>query len=121
MSTVTTSVGDTAVDHTSAKSVFTAWERLRLVFNATLVLLVMVVASTLVNREQLAEARFWRFLIKAAIGANVCFCSGFVVEGYLVQVGVPRRVSRPILFAGGLIVSACLAYACVAMWGWGDD
>ena len=119
-STVTASSNEAQVCQASAKSVFVAWELLRLVYNAALFLLVVLVANTLLGHDELSDPRFWRFLVKAAIGANLCFCAGPVVEGCLSYVGVPRRVSRPVLFVGGLLASTALAIACLSTWGWGD-
>ena len=120
MKMVTATLEGAQGGNATAKSVFIAWELLRLVFNAALVVVVILASVTLINRTELADPRFWRFLAKAAVGANVCFCAGPVVEGYLLQAGIPRRVSRLALFFGGLIVSMFLAFGCIATWGWGE-
>ncbi|MGL6075499.1 MAG: hypothetical protein ACRC8S_15200 [Fimbriiglobus sp.] len=98
-----------AVD--SAHAVFLAWERLRLAYNAVLGLVVLFFAgSELPNRE------FQGFLLRAVIGANLCFCLGPVAEGYLALVGANRRVARWCLFVPGLLFGCLVASAALFSW-----
>jgi hypothetical protein len=100
----------------SARSVFLAWEILRLVFNAALLLIVLVVGHLFVTRESLGHLAFWRFMAMCAVGANVCFSLGPIGEGYLALLGVRRSTARLLLFLVGLIVSVVLTIALLSMW-----
>src|SRR5262249_45571426 len=60
-----------------AMEVFIAWERLRLLYNAILVV------SVLLHLKSLLGLFHASFLLEAALAANVCFCAGPVAEGYL--------------------------------------
>lgn len=60
----------------SARAVFLAWERLRLVYNAALGAVVLACAA-----GDISDREFRDFLLRAAVGANLCFCLGPVAEG----------------------------------------
>ena len=95
----------------SARAVFLAWERLRLVYNAVLVMIVIVFsAAELPNRE------FLRFLARAAVGANLCLCLGPVVEGYAALLGADRRIARWVVFVPGLLLACLLTFVSVFFW-----
>lgn len=93
----------------SAKEVFLAWERLRVIYN-----LILVGVSLLVGMARLTELSFWYFLIEGAVGANLCFCVGPVVEGYLTLIGINRDGSRMLLFVLGTIASCLVAAAAIS-------
>ena len=56
------------IEGSSARAVFLAWERLRLVYNAVLILEVLLLSS-----RELSDQDFRSFLVRGAIGANLCF------------------------------------------------
>src|SRR5579864_3672300 len=62
--------------------VFFAWEKLRLLYNGLLIVVVLV-------RFEF-NFRVILFFVEPAIYANLCFCAGPVAEGYLTWFGVPR-------------------------------
>jgi hypothetical protein len=83
-------------DHPDAMAVFFAWEKLRLVYNAVLAIVVLGFLGVSGAETSL---RFWFQLALAAGGANLCFCAGPVAEGYLCWFGLERRTVRVLLFA----------------------
>jgi len=83
----------------TASEVFFAWERLRLVYNA---ILVAVVLFRRLGGEDLQV----QFLVENALFANLCFCVGPVAEGYLVCIGLRRKAMRWLLFLGGSVLAA---------------
>lgn len=88
----------------SARAVFLAWERLRLWYNAALAAVVVL----LVPLGGPADERELLFLAECAFGANLCFCLGPVVEGYLSLLGVSRRTARGVVFVPGLLLALLL-------------
>lgn len=102
---------ESGVASDSARSVFLAWERLRLLFNAALAAVVFAFA-----RADLTERDFLVNLARAFIGANLCFCLGPVVEGYLALLGFDRRVARWMVFIPGLLIGCMLAFATLFSW-----
>lgn len=103
-------------DTASARDVFLAWEKLRLVYNAALVLATGI-GVVLGPDDVLADRAYLGHLIRAAVLANALFCAGTVAEGYLAWMGAPRRPSRAILFALGTLLTMLLAMADAAWWG----
>ncbi len=89
----------------SAKFVFLAWEELRLIYNAVLVLETLVFGGFL---GFLGDPIFWAEAVAGAIGANFCFNAGPIVEGYLNLVGMKRAKARGIVFTLGLVFSILL-------------
>ena len=80
------------------------WERRRLYYNAVLAGVVLLTTSIGLWRE-LLDPVFWEVLIAGAFGANVCFCTGPVVEAYARWLGVKGTTIGPILFTMGLLLS----------------
>lgn len=95
----------------TARSVFLAWEKLRVAFNAVLVVIVLLSAGS-----ALAESRFWLLLAQGALSANLCFCLGPVAEGYLTLLGLNRQNARSMVFSFGLVVGCLLAFLAVFAW-----
>lgn len=95
----------------TARSLFVSWELLRLVYNGVLALIVLCLAAA-----QLRDGAFRAFLFRGALGANVCFCLGPVVEGYFVLAGVERRFARLVVFLGGVALAGFLTF--LAIFGW---
>lgn len=106
--TSTADVGE-LTEPVSAREVFIAWERLRVVFNLALIVLVAIF-----GHDYWSERGFLSYVIKAAFVANVGYCAGPVAEGYLALAGVQRRAARAALFGGGLVI-ACLFCAMVVI------
>jgi hypothetical protein len=95
----------------SARQVFLAWERLRIVFNLVLIIFVLGDASS-----ELSDREFRHFLIRAAFAANVCFCLGPVAEGYLAFFGVQRLIARVVVFVPGMIFGLFTSMGCLLSW-----
>lgn len=95
----------------SARAVFLAWERLRLGYNATLGLVVLVLAG-----HDLGDRDFRTFVLRAAVAANLCFCLGPVAEGYLALLGANRRVARWFVFVPGTLLGCLLTLAALFSW-----
>jgi hypothetical protein len=87
------------VHEPTAMEVFFAWEKLRLVYNAVLILIVL-----LVMRQAIIDCI--EDAIVGAICANLMFSSGPVIESYLSWCGVPRIVARGIIFSLGLFFAS---------------
>ncbi len=95
----------------TARSVFLAWEKLRVAFNAVLVVVVLLSAGS-----ALRDRAFWLFLVGAALQANLCFCLGPVVEGYLSLLGSNRLIARGIVFSLGVMAGSLVTFAAVLSW-----
>ena len=87
----------------SVHSVFRHWEWLRLVYNFVLALVLLPWLGEFVSNR-----KFTVFVIESALVANLCFCTGSVIEGYAALIGVPRKVSRYTLFAFGTLFSVAV-------------
>lgn len=94
----------------TARDVFLAWERLRLVYNGLLGLEVLAVKPAV-----LADHTQWGYLVGSALGANVCFCAGAAAEGYLDLLGVPRRIGRWLAFGLGCVLAAGVTLASLVL------
>lgn len=96
------------------------WERLRLLYNA--ILIPIVVAVTLVFRTGLlGDFAYWEAVIFGGIASNVCFCIGPVLETYLVWIGANARTARGWLFALGTGFTALVAFAAILLHGFAAD
>ncbi len=91
------------VNEDSARLVFLAWEKLRILFNVGLV---WVTLTLLPNWSWRSIP--WRDYIGPAILANVCFCAGPCAEGYLTWLGANRQLARWMLFVVGFLFACCL-------------
>ena len=87
----------------SAAAAFQQWEWLRLAYNVVLGLVLLPWFGPLID-----DRTFTVFVIKCAIGANLCFCVGPVVEGYASWMGAPRKVARYALFVSGMLLALVL-------------
>lgn len=97
-----------APDTASARQVFVAWEKLRIVYNAVLVAVVVTVAAF---ADVKFDIEFLRFLGICAVAAILVYCAGPVAEGYAALLGVARRASRIVLFTLGLLIAGFVAFA----------
>lgn len=84
----------------TADEVFKAWERLRIAYNVVLGLGMIPWIRQFLDRPD-----FTLQVGAAAVLANVCFCAGPVAEGYASLIGLPRRPSRWVIFAAGVLLS----------------
>jgi len=74
---------------------FVCWEKLRIYYNLIGALPALLIVA--VRRD--AEAAVT--VILGGLGANLCFCLGPLVNGYLLWIGVRDRAVTYILFAAG--------------------
>ena len=105
-------------DTASAREVFLAWEKLRIVYNGVLVAVVLGASAlgALQGHARWSDVAFRRHLLFAAVVANVLYCTGPVAEGYLALLGSPRRAARGVLFGLGLLFASGLAFVDVSVW-----
>jgi hypothetical protein len=89
-----------------------AWERLWLVYNATLAFIVLVFGWS-----NLTDRHFLWVLAHGAFWANVCFCLGPVAEYYLVLLGAHRIRYRVVMFILGMMLATLFTMIAVLSWG----
>jgi hypothetical protein len=104
-------LSDARIKFLDTKVVFYDWERLRLVYNAILLGIVLCsMTFFVVSRPLLWHPHYYAFeLLGYAILANVCFCVGPVAEGYLCWFGLDRHRARWIVFLVGTFIAAWFA------------
>jgi hypothetical protein len=95
---------DVLVDEPRAAEVFVAWERLRLVFNLILVVVVIILVNPL------GAMLLLPILAPNAGLANLCFCAGPVAEGYLCLLNMRRRAARVAVFTTGTLLAVALTW-----------
>jgi hypothetical protein len=89
-----------------SRSVFLRWERLRLPYNAVLLLATGVFLAGL--RDELLLPGAPEVVAKLLVGgllANVCFTAGPLVEAYAAWLGLRARFVTATLFALGTLIS----------------
>jgi len=95
----------------TAREVFVAWEKYRLIYN-----LVLVCETLLLGMPHWRDPFFWVYVFSCALGANLLFCLGIWAEGYADLVGMKRESARIGLFVLGMVIAtggtlfAILAY-----------
>jgi len=94
---------------TLARRIFLAWERLRILYIALLALLTLVLAGT-----QIFEPEMLALVVGGAIVSNVCYFAGPIVETYITWLGYDGKRIRWLLFAGGTLMTAMVAYMSIA-------
>ena len=86
-----------------------AWERLRLIYN----IVMGVFVAAVVGFSQALIARDYRQVLAeiaaGGVAANLCFCAGPIVDGYLTWFGIRNRWVTIILFIAGTILTMLLA------------
>ena len=88
------------------------WERLRLIYNGALI--VIVILLTLIARPRnLLDVDFLFMLCIGGLFANLCFLLGPAIEAYGTHFRLWRGFMTSLLFVAGLILTAILAAACV--------
>ena len=93
---------DSHDDELTARSVFLAWEKLRLAYNGILIAETVIFTGVY---GTFVDSSFWPYAILRILGANFCFCTGQNFEGYLNLVGIRREPARGIVFALGTTFS----------------
>lgn len=88
----------------SAHHVWLAWEKLRVVYN-----LVLGAETLVLGGKMFTTVSGLEMLVLGALGANVCFCAGPVLEGYLRALKMPRRIARWLLFLSGMFIAVVAA------------
>jgi hypothetical protein len=96
----------------SARPVFMRWERLRIVYNALLAMLVLLPMAGEVRWPDLGDLLI---LLMGAVLANLCYLAGPAAETYLAWLGLRSRLVTAALFIGGVLVSI----PCVYFFGFG--
>jgi hypothetical protein len=91
------------------------WERLRVLYNAALTAEVLIFLAA-DGAWTLRQGRFWSFLIFSCVMANVCFCVGPVVDGYIHRLGSRGSGSTWVLFSLGVGFSMVLAFIMLFVW-----
>jgi hypothetical protein len=103
-----TEAGAPEFEWSDVRRIFLRWERLRIVYNAALVALVVLLVALLYEPEIEWALLGWRCVVGAVI-ANVCFFAGPMAETYLNWLGVRNRGVTAILFLMGMLFSLGLA------------
>ncbi|REJ89226.1 MAG: hypothetical protein DWQ35_18565 [Planctomycetota bacterium] len=93
---------------TVARSTFLAWEKMRILFNAILVVISLATAA-LMGPSSFQLFKFWGLAIFGAIVANLCYFAGPLLDTYVSWLGYPSRRLRWLLFAAGAFVGSLLA------------
>ncbi len=105
------SVGDlsSTVSRVSGRirPVFLRWERLRVVYNALLLAVVLLPTGQPFRWPQPTEIPI---LLLGAVLANLCFLAGPVAESYLTWLGARSWLVSGFLFIGGVLISIPLVY-----------
>ena len=95
---------------TIARSTFLAWELLRIVYVGLLGAFTLLLVGWRIN-----EVRIAMLVFEGAIAANLAFFAGPTVETYLRWLGVYATWMRWVLFVGGTLLTAALAFGALAM------
>ena len=101
-------------DTASARDVFLAWEKLRLVYNAALVLATaLAVGFGQPFRRVDVDRAFLAHLGEGAAILNVAFCAGPVLESYMAWMGAPRSAFRLALFTPGCLFAMLWVFSSI--------
>ncbi len=85
------------------------WEKLRLAYNAVLLIEVMILTTGF--RQLFHAPDLVVQYAGACLAANLCFCAGPLVDGYLSWFRIRSPVITGFLFAAGTLISIWLALA----------
>lgn len=88
------------------------WERLRLLYNAALVILVLLLSFTMVP-QNLREFGYWAAGLRGAVIANISFVAAPIAELVATFLGIWRSGFTQVVFALGVSFAALLATWCV--------
>jgi hypothetical protein len=104
----------------SVRPIFLRWERLRIAYNALLLLLTIGWLAGI--RDELVlpgPLEAGAILVVGALLANACFTAAPLVEAHLACLGLRSRLLTPLLFAAGALVSVPLVLLfLLAAFGW---
>ena len=98
-----------------ARTVFLRWERLRVLYNASLAVVVLGFIIRSGGVHEFMDTGFLLFLVSRCFLANVCFMLGPGVEAYAAWLGWRPPWLRSLLFTLGLMLSVGLALLSVAL------
>ena len=101
--------------HVSIRSVFLAWEHLRVVYN--LVLLLVTFASWTIGKNALSFLGLLSVGVKGAIVANILFFAGPALDGYVQWLGWRQPLFRRFLFGAGLVFASFLTLTSILRFG----
>jgi hypothetical protein len=90
-----------------------AWEKLRIWYNAVLAV-VALLGLVVIDASLLLDMQAMKTMVFAAIAANVCFCVGPLVEGYVTWFFGKLPGLRAVIFAIGIIGAVMLTIWVVA-------
>ena len=93
-----------------AKSVFLAWEKLRIAYIAILAAITLLMIGATGSLSRLAVLG----IVVAAIGANILYLAGPIVETYIRWLGYQRPWPRWFLFICGTLLSVVIAVVFLA-------
>ncbi|MGF1580686.1 MAG: hypothetical protein ACFCD0_15090 [Gemmataceae bacterium] len=97
---------DVVTDQPKAMDVFLAWEKLRVIYNGIVFAVPLLFSIIDASRGHDFVRSLYSRLLKAILLANVCFCCGPVLEGYIVWLfKADRKLCRKWLFLGGFLMS----------------
>jgi hypothetical protein len=89
-----------------ARNIFVQWEKLRLLYLAALSCFCILI----VGPSRLTSNNVIGVLITGAIAANILYFAGPVVEAYVAWLGYRPKWFRWLLFVGGTLLSAFVAF-----------
>ncbi len=93
------------------------WERLRIIYNAILTVEVLVISLPMF-RMTWAHRGFLVELILGAVGANLCYCAGPVINFYFHCANIRGRAVTTVLFVMGTAVAMLLTLLYVLLFTW---
>jgi hypothetical protein len=97
-----------------ARPVLARWQRLRLVYNALVAALTVLLLAGLQDELTFPDTGTTvTYLAVGAVLANICFTAGPAFEIGLRRLGLRTRALTPLLFAAGVLVSVPLVFAFV--------
>ena len=95
---------------TIARTVFLAWEKLRIVY----VIILSVVTLMLTGATGFSNWQVLRLIIEGAVVANVAYFAGPTIETYIQWLGYERMWPRWLMFGSGTLLSIVLAVGVLA-------
>ena len=93
--------------------VVVSWEKLRFIYNGVLVLFTLLVVAFTWQIQMSRPLQVGARILAGAVIANVCFCAGPIVNGYLAWFGFYRRELTLVSFVCGTLFSMGLVIAVV--------
>ncbi len=96
------------------RPIFLSWEKLRLVYNAILILITLGLMTF--QSHLFSNVEFWTAVVFGALVANACFFLGPIIEAYVTWLGYRNVGLRVFLFISGTVVACILAFASVVFY-----